>query len=313
MYQCNVEEYRLNITIRPMIKLHELFDPLYRVELPQQLAPIYIVGLVITVYNRPGYLKRTLQSLCSSDLPDTVIMLIDDSSDDQATLDLVEHCSHPQAPIIKVKRVGCSAEYPRPATINQNLLFGWSYLASHFQTTYLSNLDADMIVRRDWTNRLLTTHQLISEKCNKFILTGFNTPAHKVVETYQEYYRKLTLGGAHLFFHANELAEVAYAGTNLLSAEKSGDWDWVLVDYLISRDYRFYAVRPSVTQHIGKDGINSKTFLYYDFAMDYYLPQPSIGHVLWLLLRVSRTMFGIAFISVRRAKSMWFSNYKEAT
>lgn len=87
--------------VRPSVKLHELFGPLYRAEFPQRLAPAYTVGLVITVYNRPGYLKRTLQSLCNSDFPDTVIMLIDDLSDDQATLDLVEHCSHPQAPISK--------------------------------------------------------------------------------------------------------------------------------------------------------------------------------------------------------------------
>ena len=262
---------------------------------------------MITVYNRPGYFKRTLQSLSNSDLPDTVIMLIDDLSEDQATLDLVEHYSHPQAPVIKAKRVGFSEDYPRPATINQNLLFGWSYLASHFQTTYLSNLDADMIVRRDWMSKLLTTHRLISEKCNKFILSGFNTPAHEVVETYQEYYRKRTLGGAHLFFHANELAEVVYAGTILLTSSKSAGWDLVLIDYLLSRDYRFYATRPSVVQHIGKDGMNSKTFLYYDFAMDYHCPHPGIGYVLWLLLRASRTMFGIAFMSLRKVKSMWFS------
>jgi Glycosyl transferase family 2 len=297
--------------IRLRIKLHELFGPLYHVELPPELAPVYTVGLVITIYNRPGYLKRTLLSLSNSDLPDTVIMLIDDLSDDHATLDLVEHCSHPQAPVIKVKRVGFSEEYPRPATINQNLLFGWSFLASQFQTTYLSNLDADMIVRRDWMSRLRTTHLLLAEQCNQFILSGFNTPSHTVVETCPEYYRKRTFGGAHLFFHANELVEVAYAGTNLLVAKPSEAWDSVLIDYLISRAYRFYATRPSVTQHIGKDGINSKTFLYYDFAVDYHFARPGIGKVLWLLLRVSRTLFGIAFISVRRVKSMWSNKQRQ--
>jgi hypothetical protein len=115
------------------------------------------------------------------------------------------------------------------------------------------------------------------------------------------------LGGAHLFFHANELVNVAYTGTTLLAGEKQGTWDWVLVDYLISRGYRFYAVRPSVVQHIGKDGINSKTFFYYDFAVDYYFPYPGASTVLWSLLRASRTLFGIAFISVRRVKRMWFS------
>lgn len=294
--------------IKPNVKLHELFDQLYHVEIPRKLDPVYTIGIVITVYNRPYYFKRTLQSLCDSDLSDTVIMLIDDLSDDQTTLALVEHYSHPQAPVIKAKRKGFSEDYPRPATISQNLLFGWSYLASHFQTIYLSNLDADMIVRRDWMNRLLSIHQLISETCHKFILSGFNTPAHKVDEIHKEYYRKRTLGGAHLFFHTNELVEVAYAGTNFLTNEKTASWDCVLIDYLNSRTYRFYAVRPSVVQHIGKEGIHSRTLLYYDFAVDYSFPHPSIGYVLWLLLRASRTLFGIAFISVRKVKSLWDSN-----
>jgi hypothetical protein len=164
-----------------------------------------------------------------------------------------------------------------------------------------------MIVRRDWMSRLLTTHQLISEKYKSFILSGFNTPSHKVIEKSREYYGKRTLGGAHLFFHVNELADAAYAGTNLISGEKSGTWDCVLVNYLIRRDYRFYAARPSVVQHIGREGIHSKTFLYFDFAMDYYFPHPGIGHVFWLLLRASRTLFGIAFMSVRSVKRMWFS------
>src|SRR5262245_49905604 len=116
MHQSNSYNCQVNSMIRPGIKLHEVFGPLYRVELPRQLAPVYTVWLVITIYNRPSYLKRTLQSLSNSDLPDTVIMLIDDLSDDQATLDLVQHCSHPQAPVIKIKRVGFSEEFPRPAT-----------------------------------------------------------------------------------------------------------------------------------------------------------------------------------------------------
>jgi hypothetical protein len=114
---------------KPILRLHESFASLYRLDLPKRLDHVYSVGVVISVYNRPGYFERTIHSLSNSDLSDTIIMLIDDLSEDHDTLDLVEHCSHSQESVIKVKRLGFDEDYPRPATINQNLLFGWSYLA----------------------------------------------------------------------------------------------------------------------------------------------------------------------------------------
>lgn len=269
--------------------LDELFRQFYHLTVPPEMASTYSIGLVITLYNRPEYLKRTLDSLSQSALPDTVVMLIDDASDDPATLSLINDYCHPHAPILKVERVSFSAEYHRPATINQNLLFGWSYLARHYQTAYLCNLDADMIVKPDWLTRIVDIYHKVAQHERHFLLSGFNTPEHGMVKLYHDYYQKLSLGGANLFFSCETLAEITHAGRAQIADEKLITWDWIMIKHLVKQGYSFYAVRPSVMQHIGDHGVNSRPF-YYDFALDYYFPHPSINAGLWRLMLMCRTL-----------------------
>ena len=265
----------------------ELFSPFYEIGAPVHLAATYTVGLVITLYNRPAYLARTLRSLERSDLGDTVVMLVDDASDDPDTLRLVEAFNHPQAPVIKARRVAFSPDYPRPHTISQNLLFGWSYLAGRCRPTYLSNLDADMVVKRDWLRRLVTTHRLIAAQDTRFMLTGFNTLDHYVVRAYAGFYEKLSLGGANLFFRVEDLVSVVQISRVYSDDLTVMTWDWSLVRRLAGESYRFYAARPSVAQHIGGRGVNSDEFRY-DFALDYYIPYQRLNTKLWRIIRAYR-------------------------
>lgn len=268
----------------PGSSLLETFSPLYDVWVPPHGASLYTVGLVMTIYNRPAYLKRTLDSLTRSDLADTVIMLVDDAGDDPDVVQLIQDYRHPQAPVILARRVAFDTRYPRPLSALQNLLFGWSLLAEQYQTSYLANLDADMIVKPDWMQRLVATHRLIAKREERFILTGFNTLDHPVLKVYPSYYLKKSFGAACLFFDRQTLAEIINFSQSLTIDPHGWAWDWRLIEWLTQHDFRLMATRPSVSQHIGQTGINSSP-TYYDWALDYILPYYPLAVVAWPFVR----------------------------
>jgi hypothetical protein len=80
-------------------------DHRFEVILPSgPLKSDYSIGLIITAYNRPFYLHRTLSSLSKSDLSETIIILVDDCSDDPHTGNLLREFHLKQTPVIKAFR-----------------------------------------------------------------------------------------------------------------------------------------------------------------------------------------------------------------
>jgi len=83
----------------------------------------YKIGLVITTYNRPRYLQRTLEALQRSQLPETLLFIVDDGSDDLETLKMIKDFSLPATPVVKAYRIhktGCA--------MYENLCYGWDLL-----------------------------------------------------------------------------------------------------------------------------------------------------------------------------------------
>lgn len=253
------------------------------------LAERYSVGLVIGAHNRSDYLRRTLGSLSQSDLPDTVILLIDDASDDPVASRLLREYRHPSAPVIHVIRTGFSGDAPRPMTVRQNLTYGWSFLSHRFEPRYLANLDADVVVQRDWMRRLVSTYPKISQRDGRVLLSAYHAPTHRTEERHPAFARKASLGGAQLFFAAETLGEVERAGRNPRFDKGSHGWDWDVIYHLGELDYRFYALRPSAVQHIGVRGLNSCSLLTHDAALDYRSLDPRLSGWSWRTVAAIRS------------------------
>ena len=50
------------------------------------------LALIITTYNRPEYLRKCFDSILRSDIPNgTVVLISDDCSDDEETLNLIRN------------------------------------------------------------------------------------------------------------------------------------------------------------------------------------------------------------------------------
>src|SRR5436190_13551853 len=101
------------------------------------------LGIVITTFERPQYLKECLDSLKRADIPDgTEIIIVDDCSKNQETKSLIFNSGYNV--IQKNANRG----------ICDSLVVGFDYLLNK-ECTELMNLDADAICRNDFIQRTM--------------------------------------------------------------------------------------------------------------------------------------------------------------
>lgn len=214
-------------------------------------------GLVITTWNRPEYLAPCLESLSRSRLENTVIVVVDDASDDDRTLELIRSFS-PGVPLIRIFK-------KKRTSMHVGLDIGWCLLRN-LGCRYLCNLDADALVRTDWLTTLRTLFESLPYRRDATLLSGFNrSDPPCVLEEHENYLRKYRMGGINYFFTPGFYARIRFLMFN-------SNWDshiqyWCGTQH--ADRYHMVCCRPSVVQHIGRFGLNANESGYFDTADDF--------------------------------------------
>ncbi len=215
------------------------------------------LGITLSTFNRPAYLKECLDSLRRADIPTgTEIVIVDDCSTDAEASRLINESNH--TVIRKSANKG----------IKDSLLIGINHLA-HLGCNVFMNLDSDAVVRNDFIEKILEVHCLFLHD----IVTGFNcltknrdgSDRHKIIEEGSvseattanfgplsvytgesvnkiKYNRKRSVGGLNMCFGFG-----AYEKHIKPALLISGNWDH---NACISAGSAVCTV-PSVVQHIG--------------------------------------------------------------
>lgn len=194
-----------------------------------------MTGLIITTYNRPEYLKECLDSVKRADFNGVTVIISDDASDNQETVNLIHNSGFQ---VIKNKtRSG----------IKISLQNAVKELQKQGIKQFI-NLDGDALVRNDFVDVLLKLHAQFPDN----LVTGFNCNTknsdgsirHHIVESGEGWNKKKTVGGINLFFTEKMYNEW------ILPALKEPVGNWDEKSSLNSGNGVICAV-PSVIQHIG--------------------------------------------------------------
>ncbi len=192
------------------------------------------LGITISTFNRPAYLKECLDSLKRADIPTgTEIVIVDDCSTDAETFRLINESKY--TVIKKSANRG----------VKDSLLIGINHLA-HLGCNVFMNLDSDAIVRNDFVQKILEVHCLFLND----IVTGFNcltknrdgSERHKIIQEGEIWNRKRSVGGLNMCFGFS-----AYEKHIKPALLVSGNWDH---NACISAGSAVCTV-PSAVQHIG--------------------------------------------------------------
>lgn len=223
----------------------------------------YMFGIVLCCFDRPQYLEKTLNSLKSSNLNNTIICIIDDHSSNSKTIDLIQNFKIPGIDIIKIRNEVNMG-------INHSLLKGFNKIYPLCE--YMTNIDSDVIMKSNWLDTLYETY-ISTKKYNinsyESIVTGFNcnqSCLHKIIKSYPEFHIKKSIGGINMFFHRN-IYDILFVDI-LKNSPKNHGWDWNIVNKSNELNIKLVSTNPSVIQHIGYEGLNSKINIT-DIAEDY--------------------------------------------
>ena len=105
--------------------------PVEIIEPPDSEEERFQIGIVIMTWNRPQYVERCFNSLSLSKLEESIVAIVDDGSDDRATLDLVRNFEIPRVPVVRLM-VGVHQHF----LIHDNLRLGWDYLLNRWHCRF---------------------------------------------------------------------------------------------------------------------------------------------------------------------------------
>ena len=220
------------------------------------------VGLVILAFDRPRELRWMLRSLAASELGNTVIAIVDDTSTDPETLALIRDFD-PGVPVVRLRRL-----IRRQGRAGFNLLVTWSLLLENLDCDFLSMLDSDVLVKHDWLQRLRALHAEMEKRHPMFILSGFHGVYHSnLVQQHQNYRRVDSIGGVSLFFRRQLYSQL------VREALYNCNHDLALNILCRKRGIPIFTTKPSRVQHVGLLGRTSYGLLRFDWAPDYWLPE----------------------------------------
>jgi len=208
-----------------------------------------VVLLLVRSYNRPKFLKLTMESLYKSDIDLCNKRLIyDDCSSDEETLHILNDIKY-----INDTAKGFSViKGTTNIGVKKSYLETLEYIKKNEHFDVLISLDNDVVVKPFFINKMLEEFQKIAEiyGTKQFLLTGFNPiNSHKnMIEEYDTFYRKKTCGGVNYCFHTTMLDHI-YLGWKM-------DRDDGVMRYLEQNNIPLYCLKKSVLNHIGFDGIH---------------------------------------------------------
>jgi glycosyltransferase involved in cell wall biosynthesis len=205
------------------------------------------LALLVRSYNRPNYLRDTLDSLLRADIDLCCERVIyDDGSIDP---DVIQVLTDPARVKVRNKEfrvirgsanIGCKNSY----IVGLNVLKNCDFICT---------VDNDVHVKPNFIGTMLSTYNdaYALYGTNEMLLTGFDSSnTHRnCFETYPTFYRKRSCGGVCFFFHKSFKPFIISAwGINL---------DWGVVHLMDKYKYPLLCTRPGVVQHIGAYGLNS--------------------------------------------------------
>lgn len=193
------------------------------------------IGLLITTYNRPDYLRQCLESLKAADLTGVDVMIWDSESTDTETRQVIfENKDMFSFVFMSGYNNG----------INKAIESGFDVFVNFANYDTLINLDPDTIVKPDFIQRLT---DMLSKHPDK-IITGFNTTTggrHKPVSYFDGGVYKRTIGGVNMCMTAKTYQDI------VCPCLVDTRWDWRVCEAMQKQNKYFVALTPSVVQHIG--------------------------------------------------------------
>lgn len=268
------------------------------------------LGVLITTYNRPKYLQRTLFHVKRAKWDSgTVFCIVDDKSTDSETIALIRQFEMEGFEVKKLSN-------EKNSSVSFSLKRGIETLFDA-GCEVVTNLDSDAIIRNDFADVMLSLYKTRHKPLS--IVSGFNSrnkqrngvDRHPVVSVHEGYELKRTVGGINMLFDLDTYQTyIDPVLTDVIT--NGGNWDHkVCLKALENEDYITVAV-PSVVDHIGFDS-SMKHTEEPDVACDFkslYLPNVTLCFIEGVNIERMKTPVRNSLKDIQFGREVYLSSLK---
>jgi|APSaa5957512622_1039677.scaffolds.fasta_scaffold09255_2 glycosyltransferase involved in cell wall biosynthesis len=232
------------------------------------------VPLFITSFNRPEFVKPSLESLFNSNLPEWVkLFWTDDGSDEETTSIIKEY---------EAREWTCGTEFTLAEHVGMRVcklgqIRNWFNKQKTCAEFFLVS-DSDMVYAKNWVQAL---NHIYYKLPNMGLLSGFNTETnnHATKKEVTGLRLKLSIGGANFLMDTKLYLRRPFP----IIERETHEWDYRMCELAHSEKLLVCTTNPSIVNHIGRTGVYARTD-YYDTAKDFIgieadsLKELNIGH-----------------------------------
>ena len=216
------------------------------------------VVLLVRSYNRPEYLRKTLESILKSDIDlCSKRYIYDDGSNNTDTISILNDeqyinvFSKKFEVLINEKNKGCKQSYIDALTfIKEN----------HSEKCLICTIDNDVIVKPNFIREIIDKYMCAFDyyNHNKILFTGFNSSnthnkrntKYKENDEFENFYRKTSMGAVNFIFDISFIDEIIESWNKRV--------DWGVIRYMNNNNYPMLCFNKSILNHIGEDGLFSR-------------------------------------------------------
>ena len=200
---------------------------------------------VMTTFNRPEYVRRTLDSLAYSPIYDNDVLYIFDDASDKATTDIIIDFTH------SVYKNIFAHFRPKHLGIHTNCTQSLLEAMDRSKSDYAFNIDSDTIFHPKWRDALEKYTQALDIYNNPVgALSLFNTISHPVIsDAGNGLLLKKSVGAFGSLFRKEPI-------NTLVDMKVDKDWDWVYLEEVKKLGLPIYCSKLSFLEHIGQIGTN---------------------------------------------------------
>jgi glycosyltransferase involved in cell wall biosynthesis len=196
------------------------------------------IGIVIPCYNRPDYLKQTLDCFCATEfLYPTTVFIIDDKSDSD-TRQIIANYYNDKFELIKIFNENNYG-------IAYNLFYGFKYFHDRNFNIFI-NIDPDMLMESNWLIKGVELLKAFPDRiCSSW--GAEDTERYKILKETENYTERRSIGGANYIFN-----NFCYE-TIMEALQKTHTFDWHLCTLQVKKNIPFVCANPSLMKHIGEE------------------------------------------------------------
>jgi cellulose synthase/poly-beta-1,6-N-acetylglucosamine synthase-like glycosyltransferase len=208
------------------------------------------IPLFITSFNRPEYVKQSIDSLYDSNLPNYLELIWSDDGSNKETVSIIEKYKYKKWPC---RVIFSFEEHQGMRELKLGQIKKYFSICGDAYPPYFFVSDSDVIYSKNWAQTLI---KLMKTNKDIGIISGIDvtTNNHHTLEKINNINIKKSIAGQNFLMKTDLYLKYPFP----ISHKSAHEWDFRMCDNAQKENLKVCSTNPSIVNHVGKEGLFCK-------------------------------------------------------